>query len=508
MFSFGVLSLSLLSLTAVVRSSIHKPSERKVFADAWAAPGLQPKPQVVLDAYDTGLFMPVGHMSAISSADFTILEHPLFPHHSVRVKKSYFCDGTVPAYTGYIDNEARHLFFYFFESRDDPDKDDVIFWTNGGPGGSSAIGLFMELGPCTVTSTGNTTFNPYSWNAHANIFFIDQPVGVGFSYAEYGESVGDSIEAGRDIAVFSAIFFEHFTKFKGRGYHLAGESYAGRYLPVFATEILKLNPWLLEAGLTPINLESIMIGNGCTHMPSMVSSKYDMQCKNISVPPIQDISTCVRLKQIRDRCKTLMRSCDEEFNVISCKAVFQFCDNSLEDAYLATGYNPYDISKYCEGPYEETLCYPITSNISTFLNRADTREALGVDPAVENYILSNMDVWAAFWGHLEIMFPTQYYIGALLERGIRVLVYVGANDWICNWVGNERMTLDLEWTRQAEFVSQPLREWEVDGAPAGLTRNVGPFTFATIFGAGHMAPYDKPKESLELLKRWIVEQDP
>ena len=36
------------------------------------------------------------------------------------------------SYTGYIDIGAKHLFFYFFESRNDPDKDDVIFWTNGG----------------------------------------------------------------------------------------------------------------------------------------------------------------------------------------------------------------------------------------------------------------------------------------------------------------------------------------------------------------------------------------
>ena len=50
------------------------------------------------------------------------------------------------AFTGYIDVEARHLFFYFFESRSNPEKDDVIFWTNGGPGCSSSIGLFMELG--------------------------------------------------------------------------------------------------------------------------------------------------------------------------------------------------------------------------------------------------------------------------------------------------------------------------------------------------------------------------
>ena len=31
-------------------------------------------------------------------------------------------------------------------------------------------------------------------------------------------------------------------------------------------------------------------------------------------------------------------------------------------------------------------------------------------------------------------FPAQLYIAALLERGVRVLIYVGANDWICNWV--------------------------------------------------------------------------
>ena len=36
------------------------------------------------------------------------------------------------SYAGYIDIGPRHLFFYYFESRRDPENDDVLLWTNGG----------------------------------------------------------------------------------------------------------------------------------------------------------------------------------------------------------------------------------------------------------------------------------------------------------------------------------------------------------------------------------------
>lgn len=35
---------------------------------------------------------------------------------------------------------------------------------------------------------------------------------------------------------------------------------------------------------------------------------------------------------------------------------------------------------------------------------------------------------------VDAAFPSQFYIAALLERGVKALLYVGANDWICNWV--------------------------------------------------------------------------
>jgi hypothetical protein len=66
-------------------------------------------------------------INTLSEQAFTTLTHPAYPRHGVRVKKSRFCDKTVDAYTGYVDVEARHIFFYFFKSRSDWTKDDVIF---------------------------------------------------------------------------------------------------------------------------------------------------------------------------------------------------------------------------------------------------------------------------------------------------------------------------------------------------------------------------------------------
>jgi hypothetical protein len=47
----------------------------------------------------------------------------------------------------------------------------------------------MELGPCRISDANGPRYHLESWNQNANIFFVDQPIGVGFSYAEYGESV-------------------------------------------------------------------------------------------------------------------------------------------------------------------------------------------------------------------------------------------------------------------------------------------------------------------------------
>lgn len=59
-----------------------------------------------------------------------------------------------------------------------------------------------------------------------NGFHDNRSVGVGYSYADFGETVETTEEAARNVYAFLTIFFETFKQFAGRRFHLSGESYA------------------------------------------------------------------------------------------------------------------------------------------------------------------------------------------------------------------------------------------------------------------------------------------
>uniref|UniRef100_A0A0E0KIL4 Uncharacterized protein n=1 Tax=Oryza punctata TaxID=4537 RepID=A0A0E0KIL4_ORYPU len=129
-------------------------------------------------------------------------------------------DGPLPFYleTGYVavnEQAGIELFYYFVKSERDPAIDPVILWLTAGPGCSGLCGLVFEVGPVNyMVVPYNGTLprlvsNPYSWTKVANFLYLDNPAGVGFSYARNpkGYDGGDYLSSLQAI-----IFLKKVTK--------------------------------------------------------------------------------------------------------------------------------------------------------------------------------------------------------------------------------------------------------------------------------------------------------
>ena len=80
-----------------------------------------------------------------------LVTHPAFQSYRLRVTEPTLCERNVKQHSGYLDiAEDKHLFFWFFEARENPETAPLILWMNGGPGCSSSTGLLFELGPCRI----------------------------------------------------------------------------------------------------------------------------------------------------------------------------------------------------------------------------------------------------------------------------------------------------------------------------------------------------------------------
>lgn len=68
------------------------------------------------------------------------------------------------------------------------------------------ISFHLSLFFCTVSEDGLSTYNnPYSWNSNANIMWIDQPAGVGYSYGTKNDK--DEADVAEDMYQFLQEFF-------------------------------------------------------------------------------------------------------------------------------------------------------------------------------------------------------------------------------------------------------------------------------------------------------------
>ncbi|KAJ7875366.1 Alpha/Beta hydrolase protein [Mycena olivaceomarginata] len=447
---------------------------------------------------------------------YELVSHPSFDEHQLRVTEPELCDTSVKQYSGYLDiADDKHLFFWFFESRNSPSTDPLVLWLNGGPGCSSSTGLLFELGPCSIANEGkNTTFNKHSWTASANMIFLDQPVNVGFSYGDDGTSVNTSPVAGKDVYAFLELFLARFPEYSKQPVHISGESYAGTYLPNIASAIWEGNKQLDLAptpNLKKINLESVLIGNGLTDPYVQMGSIADYVCEGPYPVYSPEGPECAALRAKIPTCQRMMKSCYSTNSRLTCVPAILYCNSQLMGPLMQTGLNPYDVRRKCDRSTDGDLCYKEMSYIDTWMNDPEVKVALGVDPT-RNFASCNMEVNQAFLFQGDGAHNSAKLLTELVNGGVRLLIYAGNADMMCNYMGNERWLEVLDSSFQSEYVAAKTIPWVTAGSGklAGTVRSAGGkgfsagnVTFVTVFEAGHMVPFDQPEAALDLFSRWL-----
>jgi len=263
-----------------------------------------------------------------------------------------------------------------------------------------------------------------------------------------------------------------------------------------------------------INLASVMLGNGLTDPYLQMASVPDYACGGPY--PIYDDPEgpeCMALRAKVPTCQRLIKSCYQFKSKLTCVPAIFYCNSQIFGSVMQnTGLNPYDVRTPCNKEENGDLCYSQMGWIDTYLNQPSVKAELGVNPE-RKFATCNMAVNQAFtlsgdWTNSALL------LTELVNDGVRLLVYVGNADLLCNYMGNELWLGEFDTQFLEEFKQSKSVPWfawgssriagEVRSAGGGGSR-AGNVTFVNIYEAGHMAPFNQPEASLDLITRWVMD---
>ncbi|KAF0697810.1 Aste57867_11525 [Aphanomyces stellatus] len=433
-----------------------------------------------------------------------------------------FCDTTAQS-SGYIQLPKKkdgHLFYWFFESRGNPATDPLVLWLQGGPGASSMMALLTENGPCMIAADGVSTVpNPTSWTRHANVIWLDQPVGTGFSYGAKHDLDHTSVDAGANVVDFLQGWLKKHPKFAQHPFFVTGESFGGHYVPAVATALL-LEP---KHGDVKINLQGIAIGNGFTNPLTQMRYQPDLLQDNAYGKVIFNDADLAAYKQNVSLILGLTEQCYANDTLACTQATAMWTTGILAPLVTIGKVNQYDLRKAAtpptllslaamrrhtsgtEPPLPQAAMQNIENDVTrAFLNNPSIQSRLHIvhNKHTRPWTDLSQDVFGAFMG--DMFRNYEGYVRELLERGVRVLIYAGDADLVCNWKGNQAWTNELSWSGQTAFQAALQTNFTVEGVTKGVLQAAKNLAFLRLFDAGHMVPEDQPEAALAMINRFLT----
>ncbi|CAN6926355.1 unnamed protein product [Brassica oleracea] len=393
--------------------------------------------------------------------------------------------------TGYIgvgEAEEDQLFYYFIKSERNPEEDPLLIWLSGGPGCSSLSGLLFENGPLSfniesdngdIPSLVSTT---YSWTKVANIIYLDQPVGTGFSYSRNPlADIPSDIRSAKLVNEFVHNWLAKHPEYYSNPFYVTGNSYSGIVVPAIVQEISKENGLCCKP---LVNLQGYLLGNPVTDFDNN---------DNWRIPFAHGMALISD-----ENYQLLRRSCRGNYiiadplNTDCLKSIKEFenCVSGLDVTYILGLKYVNASDPYVSNPSEHRMS--VQSNC--WANDESVRRALHVEKgSIGEWLRCYREIPYKF----DIRSSVPYHKNNSIQ-GYRSLIFSGDHDMYVPFLATQ------DWIRSLNYsIIDDWRPWMIHNQVAGYTRTyANNMTFATVKASGHTMVY-KPEECSVMFERWI-----
>ena len=216
------------------------------------------------------------------------------------------------------------------------------------------IGLFQENGPCQFYNGASTpSINKYSFNTYANMLYVDQPIGTGFSYGT--DDVTSTVTAAPYVWTLLQAFYAQFPQYENRNFGIFTESYGGHYGPEFASYFESQNAAIKSGSVKGQNIDLIALGinNGWFDPTLQYKAYVDYSYNNTYKPLISASQHTTYTNTYNSKCLPALEGCTGVTGQNSaCESADNTCYNDIEGPLSQVAdFDVYDIREPSQDPF-------------------------------------------------------------------------------------------------------------------------------------------------------------
>eukprot|EP00761_Pharyngomonas_kirbyi_P009860 gb/GECH01009878.1/.p1 GENE.gb/GECH01009878.1/~~gb/GECH01009878.1/.p1 ORF type:complete len:428 (+),score=83.20 gb/GECH01009878.1/:1-1284(+) len=384
-----------------------------------------------------------------------------------------------------VDSKNEGNIFWRFYQRHTPSVtiSPTILYLEGGPGTSSLFPDLCEIGPingCT-THPPSPRNHSLSWLSQANLLFIDQPVGTGFSYVKNSNGFvkTDQQNVEQIIHVLQKVFNKH-KELHQSPLWIIGHSYGGKIAAMLSEQLSTNNN--KKHNLT-VNFKGLGISAGWI-TPEGCTNSYGSYLKAFS---LLDQEQQEILNEYAEKTSQALKN-----GLYSQATYLWFQGQTLIEKYTG-GISSFNILEYSP---------PIDiKSLSEYVN-GPLRRKLKIIPCDVEWKLQSKKVIENL--STDYMKPAISSVETLLNNGETVLVYTGQLDLTVNNLCTENWINSLNWNGIKKWKHNQRDIIYIDGVPQGSRKSYKSLHVYTLLNAGHLMGIDNPQILSKIIKENVM----